>query len=58
MSVDRQRLEDQVKVTKLTENRDYYRIRFRFDQHWTNLIIFTPLPNFFSKEMDKIFRYI
>ena len=26
MSVDRQRLEDQVKVTKLTENRDYYRI--------------------------------
>ena len=25
MSVDRQRLEDQVKVTKLTENRDYYR---------------------------------
>ena len=55
MSVDRQRLEDQVKVTKLTENRDYYRIGLdTINIEWIRLFLLR-CQTFFQKKWTKFF---
>ena len=58
MSVDRQRLEDQVKVTKLTENRDYYRIgldSINIERIWLFLL---RCQTFFKRNGPNVLVYI